>query len=112
VARAKSQQVSKSESIRRALAEFPGEGPAAISRRLTKQLGVSIRPKHVSKVKAEWSRSRRRGTAVAAPAAARATAGVSWQAGAGRGVAEIVSTLQGYIERLGKEDLHQLIDTL
>ena len=131
--RTKARSVNKSEEIRKALTEQPDTGPTEIARQLTARLGVPIRAKHVSTIKTTLSRqpeaaakpqpaaakpqpvaaaARKTPVTVAArksptprPPAARAT-------GTEGGVAEVVTTLQGYIRRLGKADLHRLIDTL
>ena len=50
--------------------------------------------------------------AVRRTAAARPTSSRSPAQAATGGVAEVVTNLQSYIKRLGKADLHRLIDTL
>jgi hypothetical protein len=108
--------LNKSAEIRKALAQYPERGPAEIARMLTAEHGVPFQRWAVSKIKAKLgrkpARARKPPTAAAPkktaqpPQASRAT-----PAAAG-GVAAMVTNLQTYIERLGKHDLHQLIDRL
>jgi hypothetical protein len=113
----KAKSLNKSEAIRKGLSQHPDKGPTEIARLLTQQLGVNISPKHVSRMKAK---ERRRPGAMTsqqpAPAAALKMANTppptARVAAPAEGVAEVVTTLQGYIQSLGKEDLHRLIDAL
>jgi hypothetical protein len=105
--------VTKAEEIRKALKANPGKGPAEIARMLTEQHGVAFRPKMVSTIKTKMKR--RSGQKTAVSAAARKTAAPRPKAAAStpaRGVAAMVSNLQDYIRRLGKEELRHLINTL
>ncbi len=109
--------LNKSAEIRKALSQYPNKKPAEIARLLTKQHGVPFRRKGVSSVKAKMGiRPGATGRPVA-PAAARKTTAQRPQPGrvalaAGGGVSVIVANLQAYIQRLGKGDLHRLIDML
>ncbi len=113
----KAKTVNKSAAIRSALTQYPNKGPVEIARLLSKQLGVRVSPKHVSAMKSKVRLQRSASaTPQPAPAAGRQTAApapsVSAAAPQQGGVAEIVATLQGYLQRLGKEDLRRLIDVL
>jgi hypothetical protein len=107
--------LNKSAEIRKALAQYPDKGPAEIARMLTAEHGVPFQRWAVSKIKAKLGRKPAR--ARKPPTAASKTPARPPQAGstasaASRGVAAMVTNLQIYIQRLGKHDLHQLIDTL
>jgi hypothetical protein len=124
--------LNKSAAIRQALTQYPQEPPAAIARRLTEQHRVTFRPKEVSTIKAKVGHAKAVAAKPAAPtakvgspkavapkavvAAARQTAVSNVQTDGGPatagGIAEMVAHLQAYIRRLGKEELHRLIDTL
>jgi hypothetical protein len=111
----KGKALNKSAEIRKALAQFPDKGPAEIARMLTQQHGVPFQRRAVSKVKAQLGRKPARARKPP-PAAPKKTAQPphtsKTTSAASEGVAAMVTNLQTYIERLGKHDLHQLIDTL
>ncbi len=105
--------LNKSAEIRKALTQYPGKQPAEIGRILTNQFGVPFRRKTVSSIKAKMGQR----LAAPVPAAAQKTTAQrrptsSATPAAEGGVAGIVTNLQAYIRRLGKEDLHRLIDRL
>jgi hypothetical protein len=82
---------------RKALAQHPNKGPAAIAKLLSQQHGVPFRAKAISSIKS-------RGQQQMQAASTRSKSQES--------VAAMVTNLQAYIHRHGKEDLHRLIDTL
>jgi hypothetical protein len=109
--------LNKAEAIRQALAKHPAKGPAEIARMLTARHGVPFHRKKVSALKVQVGRPKAPAPKAAAPAAARKTSSSppsvrSGAPAAAKGVAEMVTNLQAYIRRLGKADLHRLIDTL
>jgi hypothetical protein len=126
----KGSTLNKSEAIRRALAQHPDKGPVEIARMLTQQHGVPFHPKKVSTIKSKVKKQKPSPGNAAAPVAARKTAppaaakkapapaakkappAAATKAPPAGGVAQIVTNLQAYIQRLGKGDLHRLIDTL
>ena len=107
--------LNKSVEIRKALTQYPDKGPTEIARLLTQRHKVAFRPKHVTSVKAKQRAKvapagKPSMSAVARQTAARrAPLGTTAPAGS---VAAMVANLQAYIQRLGKKDLHGLIDTL
>jgi hypothetical protein len=112
----KGKALNKSAEIRKALAQSPDKGPAEIARMLTQQHGVPFQGRAVSKVKAQLgrkpARARKPPTAAAPKTRAQPPQASHTAPAASKGVAAMVSNLQTYIQRLGKQDLHQLIDTL
>jgi hypothetical protein len=109
--------LNKSEEIRRALTQNPDKGPAELARMLTEQHGVPFRRKAISSIKSKMGLKAAPSAKPAAPMAARKTPGpvlkpMTAIAKAEGGVAVMVANLQAYIDRLGKKDLHELIDTL
>jgi hypothetical protein len=108
--------LNKSAEMRKALAQFPDKGPAEIARMLTQQHGVPFQGRAVSKVKAQLGRkpapTRKPPTAAAPKKPAQPPQAGKTISAASKGVAAMVSNLQTYIQRLGKQELHQLIDTL
>ena len=103
---------SKAQAIRQALKRYPEKGPTEISRLLSKRLGVPIRAKHVTVIKSK-ERNRLAPKPETVQAAARQTGERPRTTSKPKhGVADVVTTLKTYIERLGKDDLHQLIDAL
>jgi hypothetical protein len=113
----KASTLNKSEEIRKALGQYPDKAPAEIARILTERLGVPFRRKAVSSIKAKMGSRPAQAPKPAAPAAARKTPPPRPQPSSARAattgaVAPMVANLQAYIKRVGKEDLHQLIDTL
>jgi len=109
--------LNKSAEIRRALAQYPDKGPAEIARMLTQQHGVTFRSNAVSSIKTQLERKPGPARKPVAPAAAQKTPAprprvASTAPAAAGGVATMVTNLQAYIQRLGKQDLHRLIDTL
>jgi hypothetical protein len=119
MATTKGSPINKSAEIRRALEMYPNRGPSEIARLLSRQHGVKFRANSISTIK---SRLAQKAATASKPAAPAAPAGVpsspKQSAAAGNAVpaassiATMVSNLQGYIQRLGKADLHRLIDTL
>jgi hypothetical protein len=108
--------LNKSAAMRKALAQFPEKGPAEIARMLTAEHGVPFQGRAVSKIKAklghEPARARKPPTAAAPKKPAQSPQAGKTISAASKGIAVMVSNLQTYIQRLGKHDLHQLIDTL
>ncbi len=109
--------LNKSAEIRKALGQHPSKGPAEIARLLTEQHGVPFRRKAVSSIKAKVGHKSASARKPAAPAAAQKTPAHRPQVGsaaptATAGVATMVTNLQAYIRRVGKDDLHRLINTL
>jgi hypothetical protein len=109
--------LNKSAAIRKALAQYPDKKPAELARMLTAQHGVVFRRKAVSSIKTKQGHKPTVVRKPAAPSAAQKTPASRLRIGsavpaATTGVAVIVTNLQAYIKRLGKEDLHRLIDTL
>ena len=114
----KATALNKSQAIRQALSQHSNKAPGEIARLLTEQHGVPFSPKKVSSIKSQLNKQKRPARKPAASVAARRTAAARptssrspAQAATG-GVAEVVTSLQSYIKRLGKADLHRLIDTL
>jgi hypothetical protein len=109
--------LNKTEAIRSALTQYPDKGPAEIARMLTQEHGIAFRGKAVSSIKTRLRRNAAPARKPAAPVAAkkppaqRPRVGSTPPATTG-GVAAMVTNLQAYIQRLGKQDLHRLIDTL
>jgi hypothetical protein len=110
--------LNKSAEIRKALAQHPDKGPAEIARMLSKQHGVPFRGKAVSSIRTRLGQHPTPVHAPAAVAAAQKTpaqrpgAGSSARSAVKESVAAMITNLQTYIQRHGKEDLHRLIDTL
>jgi hypothetical protein len=108
--------LNKSAEMRKALAQYPEKGPAEIARMLTAQHGVPFQRNAVSAIKTKLAhkpaRARKPPTAVALKTPAQPPQARSTASAASKGVAAMVSNLQTYIQRLGKQDLHRLIDTL
>jgi len=109
--------LNKSAEIRKALSQYPNKGPAEIARLLTEQHGMPFRRKAVSSIKAKVGQKSTAARKPAAPAAAQKTPAQRPQTGSAAptatgGVAVMVTNLQTYIRRLGKDDLHRLINTL
>ncbi len=109
--------LNKSAEIRKALAQYQDKGPAEIARMLTEQHGVPFQRKSVWRIKTNLGHKPAPARKVAAPAAAQKTPAQrpradSAPSAAAGGVAAMVANLQAYIQRLGKKDLHGLIDTL
>ncbi len=112
-AKKKTTALNKSEAVRQALAHHPDKAPAEIARLLTEQHGEPFRPKYVSSIKAKGRNHKPVTRQAAVPAAARQTVAPARPGAlAAASVAELVTNLQAYIRRLGKDDLHRLIDTL
>jgi len=114
----KATALNKSQAIRQALSQHSNKAPGEIARLLTEQHGVPFSPKKVSSIKSQLNKQKRPARKPAARVAARRTAAARptssrspVQAATG-GVAAVVTNLQSYIKRLGKADLHRLIDTL
>jgi hypothetical protein len=107
--------LNKSAEIRKALAQYPHKRPAEIARMLAKQHKVPFERKTVSKIKTAMERNstptRKPVVPVVAQKAWLPQASSAGPATAG-GVAEMVANLQAYIQHLGREDLHRLIDRL
>jgi hypothetical protein len=107
--------LNKAAEMRKALAQYPDKGPAEIARMLTQQHGVPFHGWSVSKTKTKLGRKPAR-VRKPPPATPRKTAQLpqasTTTSAASKGVAAMVSNLQSYIQRLGKHELHQLIDTL
>lgn len=117
----KEPQLNKSEAMRKALAQNPTKTPSEIARMLTQQHGAPFRPNAVSTIKAEMKKKpemkKKRAKARSHPAAARQAPPAAPQASGSTparsdGIAHMVSNLQAYITRFGKDDLKRLIDTL
>ena len=113
----KGSNLNKSEEIRKALGQYPDKAPAEIARLLTEQLGIPFRRKAVSSIKAKMGARAAQRPKPAAPAAAQKTPAERPQTSSVRpaatgAVAPMIANLQAYIKRVGKDDLHQLIDTL
>jgi hypothetical protein len=108
--------LNKAAEMRKALAQYPDKGPAEIARMLTQQHGVPFHGWAVSKTKTKLGRKpahARKPPKAAAPKKLALPPRASKTAvAASRGVAAMVTNLQTYIQRLGKHELHQLIDTL
>jgi hypothetical protein len=108
--------LNKSAEIRKALAQSPEKGPAEVARMLTAEHGVPFQRWAVSKIKAKLghkpARTHKPPTAAAPKTRAQPPQASRTASAASRSVAAMVTNLQTYIERLGKQDLHQLIDTL
>jgi hypothetical protein len=109
--------LNKSAEIRKALAQYPDKGPAAIAKLLSQEHGVPFRAKAVSSIKTKLGQQPASDQPLAAPSAAQQTptqrpAARSAASAARESVAAMVTNLQAYIQRHGKEDLHRLIDTL
>jgi hypothetical protein len=108
--------LNKSAEIRKALAEYPDKGPAAIAKLLSQQHGVPFQGKAISSVKSRGQQQVPDRTP-ATPSAAKTVAAnrprvTSTRSKAQESVAAMVTNLQAYIHHHGKEDLHRLIDTL
>jgi hypothetical protein len=108
--------LNKSAAMRKALAQYPEKGPSEIARVLTAEHGVPFQRWAVSKIKAKLgrqpARTRKPPTAAAPKKPAQPLQASHTASAASRGVAAMVTNLQTYIQRLGKQDLHQLIDRL
>jgi hypothetical protein len=102
---------NKSAAIREALAQYPNKGPAELARILTDKHGVPFRRKAISSIKAKVGQKLASAQRPTVSTAAQKTPAGRPTSAAG-GVAVMVTNLQVYIQRLGKEDLHRLIDTL
>jgi hypothetical protein len=103
---------NKSAAIREVLAEYPNKGPADLARLLYKKHGIKFRPNSISTLKSRMAKQ----SAAAPKPAVRTTPAhgpaASNSGAAAPGIATMVVNLQGYIRRVGKDDLHRLIDTL
>ena len=92
--------------------------PAEIARMLSKQHGVPFRGKAVANIRTKLGQHAAPVHAPAVVAAAQKTpaqrpgAGSRARSAVKESVAAMVTNLQSYIQRHGKEDLHRLIDTL
>jgi hypothetical protein len=111
----KATALNKSAEARKALAQYPDKRPAEIARMLTEKHGVPFQRKAVSKIKTKLGH--KPASARKPAAAAQKTPSQRPRAGtavptAGGSVAAMVANLQAYIQRLGKHELHRLIDTL
>jgi hypothetical protein len=109
--------LNKSEEIRKALAQYSDKEPAEIARMLTERHGVPFQRKTVSKLKTKLEHKpapvrKPAAPAGAAPASFEPLRADSAVPTAGGSVAAMATKLQAYIQRLGKQDLHRLIDTL
>jgi hypothetical protein len=109
--------LNKSAEIRKALAQYRDKGPTEIARILTEQHRTPFRPKAVSSIRTKLGHKPAPARRPAAPAAAQKTPAQrlrpdSAAPAAGGSVAAMVTNIQAYIQRLGKQDLHRLIDTL
>jgi hypothetical protein len=113
----KAPSLNKSAAIRTALAQYPNKGPAELARILSQQHGVPFQAKAISGIKTLLGRKPAAAQKPAVPVTAprtpvqRPLAGPAVSRAAG-GMAVMVSNLQAYIQRWGKDDLHRLIDTL
>jgi cell pole-organizing protein PopZ len=109
--------LNKSAEIRKALAQYPDKGPAAIAKLLSQQHGVPFRAKAVTSIKTKQGQQPASGRSPVASSAAQQTptqrpVARSASSAARDSVAVMVTNLQAYIQRHGKQDLHRLIDTL
>jgi hypothetical protein len=105
--------INKSQAIRDGLREYPDKGPTELARILGKKHGVQFRANSISTLKsrmAHMGQPTAAGPALAASTMPKPASGSSGSAAPG--VATMVINLQGYIQRVGKDDLHRLIDTL
>ena len=109
--------LNKSTEIRKALAQYPDKGPAAIAKLLSQQHGVPFQAKAISTIKSRGGHQQAPDRTPPTPSAAKTVADNRPQAASTRSkaqesVAAMVTNLQAYIHRHGKADLHRLIDTL
>ena len=116
MATTKGHPINKSAEIRKALEMYPNKGPSEIARMLSRQHGVKFRANSISTIKSRLAQQAAVAPDPAAPTGVPNPPAQNPPAGnaapAASSIATMVTNLQGYIQRLGKADLHRLIDTL